>query len=646
MSKLNGTGVARWLLITFAGVCTLVASVMWLSLTTSNLVQLNSKQLVQQGIPALEEIGDLESSASSVVNHLYLFYTTTDQAAFESERLRLSAKIERDLNLIRQHGISAEDVLLVEQIIEQLNHVIQQFTAEMSMSERDWNKLREHLSVAQTISDSLSIQLYQWKSELRNRARYGGQATLQEVSNLNRILIVFSAFISIVAGFVLFIIYGRIKDRDALFQLAYNDELTGLPNRQQLELNLDQHLAENKQGALLLIRVARYELLTTTYGHSTAQLLILHATQWLEQQLVSLPCNASIYRYGDDSWMIHSVGETKHPILTEMVEHIMGLSKHPISVEGRPFNMICTMGVGCYPNDGNSVEALLRNTQAALQDAVSSPSGYCFFDTAMTQTREQWLAMESALREALDRDEFELYYQVKVESQQSRAIGAEALIRWSRNGEMISPGQFIPIAERSGLILPIGNWVIEETCRQLNQWRAKGLELLPIAINISSQQFQQTHFPQLVADLLSQYQIEPALLELEITEEIAATQPEQVVATMNRLKSIGVTIALDDFGTGYSSLSYLQRFPIDTLKIDRSFIHHMGSCTESYAIINLLLSLARQMRYKVVAEGVETQEQYKTLQVKGCDMLQGFLFDKPQPVIEFEAYLLPEKKRG
>lgn len=639
MSKASGIGIARWLFIAFVGVSGLVATVIGVSLKTSDMVQHNSEQLVQKGIPALEEIGNLERSVSAWVNRLYLFYATTEQEPFVREQQKLLTLIRRDLSLVRQHGIASSQAEQLESGILQLQGAIGRFTAEMQSGSRDWDLLRVHLAQAQSIADRLDQTLAQWQVSIRTRARNGGQATLKEVNNLSTILVIFSVTVSAVAGFVLWALYGRVKDRDALFRLAYVDELTGLPNRLQLEESIESRIEQQKNGSLFLLKVDRYELLTSTYGHSTGHLLILNASQWLEQQLAALPVEASLYRYSDDSWMIHCLNKTDKQALTALAENLLELSLYPISVEQRPFNMHCTLGVSRYPVDGLKAESLCRNTLAALQDAADNPDSYCFFDKEMTRSREQWLAIDSALREALEKNEFELYYQVKVCSKNTEAVGAEALIRWWRNGEMVPPGQFINIAERSGLIVPIGNWVLEQACRQLQEWRNHGYRLIPIAVNISAQQFQQADFPDLVSDALARYQLEPRYLELEITEEVAAAHPDQVVATMGRLKGIGVSIALDDFGTGYSSLSYLQRFPIDTLKIDRSFVRHMDSCAENYAIIDLMLSLARQMGYNVVAEGVETKEQHKTLQTKGCDMLQGFLFDKPQPVSNFLAYL-------
>lgn len=643
--KLSGMGVARWLFVAFVGVTCLVATVIGLSLRTSDMVQLNSEQLVHKGIPALEEIGNLEGSVAGLLNRLYLCYATTNLTPFLQEKRKLQTLIDRDLKLIRQHGVSEVEVKRLEQGLNSLEGAIERFTGEMEQSSRDWEQLRVHLAEAQTISEELALMLNRWQESIRSRARNGGEATLHEVNNLSTILVLFSIVVSIVAAFVLWALYGRVKDRDALFRLAYVDELTGLPNRLQLEECIEKRIEEQKNGSLFLIKVVQYQLLSSTYGHSTGHLLILNASQWLEQQLASLPVEAALYRYSDDSWMVHCLGKTDKRSLTVLAENLLELSQHPISVEQRPFNMHCSLGISRYPIDGIVPEALQRNSLAALQDASDSPEGYCFFDKEMTRSREQWLATDAALREALKEGEFELYYQVKVNASDGTAVGAEALIRWIRNGELVPPGQFISIAERSGLIVPIGNWVLTEACRQLDEWKKQGLELVPVAVNISAQQFQQSNFPELVSRALATFEVEPQFLELEITEEVAAAHPDQVVSTMSRLKNIGVSIALDDFGTGYSSLSYLQRFPIDTLKIDRSFVRHMGSCEENYAIIDLMLALARQMGYKVVAEGVETKEQHMSLHTKGCDMLQGFLFDRPQPVPKFTTYLKSSKQQ-
>ncbi len=347
---------------------------------------------------------------------------------------------------------------------------------------------------------------------------------------------------------------------------------------------------------------------------------------------------AQLYRLNTDTLALICLDSVSHAAAEQRAAAMLAIQSDKLVLEGREFHAELRLGLCLFPADGEAVDDLIRNADAAMHAAVEGGPAIAF-TLRMAQDSAEWLTLESALRHALQRGDFELHYQPKLCARTENLCAAEALIRWRRDGQLVSPGLFIPVAEESGLSIPLGTWVLREACRQWQAWQQAGMSPVPVAVNISTQQFSDPAFPALVAATLAEFSIPVGMIELEITEAVAASDPEQVVNTLQALKATGVTLAIDDFGTGYSSLAYLQRFPIDTLKIDQAFVRRLGEDTEAAAIIELIQGLAQALDLKVVAEGVETVAQKQFLQAAGCTQLQGYLFSKPLPVAEFSRWL-------
>jgi EAL domain-containing protein (putative c-di-GMP-specific phosphodiesterase class I)/CheY-like chemotaxis protein len=299
------------------------------------------------------------------------------------------------------------------------------------------------------------------------------------------------------------------------------------------------------------------------------------------------------------------------------------------------------MGIALYPKDAEQSSALLRNADVAMYRAKElGRNSMQFYTPGLNATTLARLELDTALRRALERDEFVLYYQPKVELQHGQVIGAEALIRWQHPLlGMVSPGDFIPLAEETGLIEPIGEWVIEHAVAQIKAWQNEGLPDIRLAVNLSARQFQQENLPKVVMQALRLHDVDAQYLELEVTESAVMQDPEKTVASLRELKKIGVHLALDDFGTGYSSLNYLKRFPIDTLKIDQSFVRDITTDPDDAAIALTVISLAHSLRRRVVAEGVETEAQLSFLRRHRCDEMQGYYFSRPLPADAFTSLL-------
>jgi len=320
-----------------------------------------------------------------------------------------------------------------------------------------------------------------------------------------------------------------------------------------------------------------------------------------------------------------------------VAQKIIAAVAQPVVLEAHEFHITASIGIGTYPDDSEDMQGLLKNADISMYRAKEQgKNNYQFYSALMNIHTLDRLALESGLRHALERNEFLLHYQPKVDIGSGRITGMEALLRWQRPGqELIAPAQFIALAEETGLIVPIGEWVLRTACARNKSWREEGLPPLRIAVNLSARQFAHANLLQDVARALRETGLDPAALEFEITESMVMHDPERAVTLLTRLKAMGIHLSIDDFGTGYSSLSYLKRFPIDSVKIDRSFIHDIPGDADDAAITRAIIAMAHSLRLKVIAEGVETEEQLSFLRELGCDEMQGYYFSEPLAEDEF-----------
>jgi diguanylate cyclase (GGDEF)-like protein/PAS domain S-box-containing protein len=443
-----------------------------------------------------------------------------------------------------------------------------------------------------------------------------------------------------------FIVMSDITERkeaeQQIYRLAYYDALTSLPNRALLYSLVEQALAEahrtHGHGALLILDINRFKHLNDSFGHSAADKLLQEIAQRLSTTLRS---EDVVARMGGDEFVIalFDIAQRDHAGL--VAQKILDVLSTPFHVEHFELIVTTSIGIAVYPEDGRDCETLIRCADVAMYRAKQqSNHGYVFYSHDMNLRSIERLKLETGLRRGLERNELRLFYQPQIDLQSGRLIGAEALIRWFHPEHgIIPPGQFIPIAEETGLILPIGEWVIAEACRQIGAWRAAGMPLVRIAVNISSRQFR-PDLPAKVFDILKRFDTDPALLELELTESMLMHNAEDVIAMMQQLSDGGLSLSLDDFGTGFSSLAYLTRFPIDKLKIDQSFVRGIPEGAKDIAIARTIISLAQNLELKVLAEGVETEAQADFLCHAGCDQMQGYLFSKPIPAEDFGKMLV------
>ena len=424
----------------------------------------------------------------------------------------------------------------------------------------------------------------------------------------------------------------RKQTEERLHFLANHDPLTALPNRTMFHDALRHAIAQAKlhgeQLALLFIDLDRFKVINDSLGHDAGDQLLRAVAERLSGALKESDLLA---RLGGDEFVMliertHDVQEIAH-----FAESILRALGKPFMLEGREFFVSCSIGISLFPHDGEDGQSLLKNADIALYRAKETGKNtYQFFSADMNSKAFEILVMENSLRSALKRNEFRLRFQPQIRLSDGQIAGAECLLRWSHPdlGE-VPPLRFIPLAEETGLINPIGEWLLHEACREAKAWEDAGLPPIRLSVNLSPRQFQRATLLPTVASALRDSGLAPERLELEITESVIMRQPEEAVALMEDLTDLGVWLAIDDFGTGYSSLSHLKHFPIQTLKIDRSFIEGVTDHHDDKAIAETIITLGKQLGLTVIAEGVETRAQHSFLTARGCDMGQGYLYGRP-----------------
>ncbi len=430
---------------------------------------------------------------------------------------------------------------------------------------------------------------------------------------------------------------------DKISYLAYHDTLTDLPNRLTLIERLTQAFGSAQRNhekvAVMFIDLDRFKIINDTLGHQIGDQLLIQVAQRLQACVRS---SDIVARLGGDEFVVCLPELEGTESVFQMADKILRTLGEAYSIEGNKLHSSPSIGIALFPGDGASVEEVMKNADVAMYHAKSrGRNNYQFFEAAMNQASLQRLELENDMRSALECEEFVLHYQPKINIASGRVSGVEALVRWQHPTKgLIPPAMFIPIAEDSGLMLPLGEWVMRTACRQLRLWFLQGMTDIQMSINISARQFRQKNLAQIVADIITAENIDPALLEFEITESMAMDNPHETIAAMTTLRGLGVKLAIDDFGTGYSSLSYLKRFPMNTLKLDRSFVKDIETDPSDAAICLATIGLAHNLGLDVVAEGVETEKQFGYLKKLGCDKIQGYYFSRPLPVAEAQAYIM------
>ncbi len=434
----------------------------------------------------------------------------------------------------------------------------------------------------------------------------------------------------------------RLAAEAMIEKMAYYDALTGLPNRLLVHDRLNQALAHarlhRRQTAVMMMDLDRFKIINDTLGHPVGDQVLKTIAERLLFRLREVD---TIARLGGDEFalVIPDLSETSDiakiaQVVLEEVSRMIKIGEHELVVTP-------SIGISVFPSDGDDAVTLIKNAEAALYQAKEERNRYQLYAPAMNACASEWLMLESHLRRALERDELILHYQPQINISNGKVVGAEALIRWKHPERgMISPATFIPLAEETGLIVPISVWVLRTACAQNVAWQKMGLPPVRIAVNLSGRHLSKhAELVRQVAEALEATGMAPEFLELELTESILMENVEATIKTLGQISDMGVMLSIDDFGTGYSSLSYLKRFPIDTLKIDQTFVRDSASDDGDAAIVKAVIALAHSLQLNVIAEGVETEKQLAFLRSQGCDEVQGYFFSRPLPADGLTAFI-------
>ncbi len=437
-------------------------------------------------------------------------------------------------------------------------------------------------------------------------------------------------------------VHERLRAEERARHLSLHDALTGLPNRRLLQDRIEQAIAQARREewriAVLFIDLDRFKTINDTLGHGTGDEVLREMARRLKTMLRDTD---TVARVGGDEFVIVLPNvrgaEEMAPTTAKLMKHL----SEPCWIAGRELHVTPSIGVSFYPEDGDDPQKLLSHADSAMYHAKAmGRRNVQIYAATMSERLQRRLKLENDLHFAESRGELELYYQPRIDLATRRANGFEALLRWNHPQEgLIEPATFIPIAEESGLIVPIGNWVIGEACRQVREWQDEGLVIRSVAVNISARQFFDPGLIYRIRNALRGYGLRPEQLEIEITESTLMENTDATLGMLGELGVLGVKLSIDDFGTGFSSLAYLKRFHVDNLKVDHSFVRDIGTDPDDAAIVRAIISLAQGLQLRVIAEGVETREQFEFLAACGCDEAQGYYFARPMRAADLRAYL-------
>ncbi|HEC05575.1 MAG TPA: EAL domain-containing protein [Thiolapillus brandeum] len=447
----------------------------------------------------------------------------------------------------------------------------------------------------------------------------------------------------------------RKRTEEHIFQLANFDSLTGLPNRELFKAYAGRLLAAAKRdgtrAAVLLLDLDRFKRINDSLGYKAGDQLIKEVAGRIASCMRECDLAAKVHAMDDLSYSLARPGGDEFMLLIRGVDRADGVARfaqrlsevlaQPLSVMQQEIFFSASIGISMFPDDAQEQDLLIKNADIALGYAKDSGGGcFRFFSEEMNDWANKRVDLEARLNHAVKNNEFQLHYQPQISLDSGRLTGFEALLRWWPEGrDMVPPNEFIPIAEETGVITEIGAWVIHQACKQLRAWKDQGYDPVPVAVNVSARQFVDKDLVKLIKEELSAFGLDPGLLELELTERVIMRSLEETGVKLRALKEVGVKLSVDDFGTGYSSMNYLKRFPLDALKIDRSFVMDLVTDSNDESIIRAIVAMSKGLGLHTVAEGVETDQQKELLSSIGCDLMQGYLYSRPVPAEEAESYL-------
>ena len=585
----------------------------------------------------------IEDSAAPILNRdgevigaVLVFHDVTEKAKIRNEKQQLSSILEATPDFVSISTVDGKQVYMNQAGKRMLGIRDEGDVAGLAMLDAYPGWIRGFM---ENEAIPLVVENGVWEGETALLSRDGTEIPVSQVIIAHKNADGKVKFLSTIARDV-----SERKHFEAqLLHQATHDALSGLPNRLLFHDRLGQALAQAGRAegmiAVMLLDLNRFKTINDTLGHDTGDLLLKEVAHRLAGCLRE---KDSIARWGGDEFAF-LLPDLDHPeAAAEVATKVLGALSYPFDLADEEMYINASIGIALYPADDQSREGLVKNAEVAMYRAKEQgESAYQFFTADMNARAFEHLTLENSLRKALERGELQLYYQPQVDLETGKVSGMEALLRWQHpDFGMVSPAQFIPLAEETGLIVPIGEWVLREACRQNKAWQDAGLGRMRVSVNLSARQFRQQDIVEMTAAVLKETGLTADCLELELTESYIMQNPEAAISTLKQLEQMGVFLSIDDFGTGYSSLSYLRRFPIDCLKIDRSFVQDVPGSADAVAIVSAIVAMAYSLMLEVVAEGVETDEQLAFLKRLQCNRMQGFLFSRPIPADEFEKLVI------
>jgi diguanylate cyclase (GGDEF)-like protein/PAS domain S-box-containing protein len=497
-----------------------------------------------------------------------------------------------------------------------------------------------HESIWESIRKSGRWDHEQW-SLRKNGDEYAERISITAVTDMLKRIVQYIVVFSDITQ--------RKLDEERIRYQANYDALTGLPNRALFMDRLTQALTQagrsDQRLGLMFIDLDGFKLVNDTLGHDKGDELLVEASKRL---MTCVRQGDTVARLGGDEFTIimPNLGDVRNAPM--VAQRIIDSLEQPFLLRTHEAFVSGSIGIATFPDDAGDAATLLRNADAAMYRAKEQgKANYQFFTAELNAQVSERMIIKNGLSKAMERNEFMLYYQPKCDLATGRMVGVEALLRWrSADMGMVSPVKFIPVMEETGLIGQVGEWAIETACHQHREWRNAGFPFMRVAVNLSVRQLRQNNLDEVVADILKRTGINASGLELEITESMIMKDTENAIALLQRLRGMGIHLAMDDFGTGYSSLSYLKRFPLDTIKIDRSFVNDIATDPDDLEIIRTIIQMGHSLRRRIVAEGVETEEQRKLLRKLKCDEMQGYLVSPPVPASEIDRMLSEGREAG
>lgn len=597
--------------------------------------------LLREGIPTLRNLADFESAllryqlslnkyyASSITRERYLEIS-------EEARSQMDGKIDLLLRSISQQEDKAkadENYKLILSLGPELDMTLTSQTI-------SWDEARRILADLNAATVSIRSELKVIRTQSEDAVLDASDRVASNVDTVSWLVHIFNGASLLAALFLIYLFRARLSTERKLALQALIDPLTGLPNRRHFESRVQK--LDQPEFRVLLGVIDRFERVTAGFGHTFADKLIQELMQRVSNVVEGR--NAEVFRLDGANFAVLCCVPCQSEALFTFIVDLQAKVSEPFDLDGREIHVSLSLGIAEYPAHGKDATELLKNSDAALQAAREEGNGsYMLYSPLLNAKAQERLELEAALRHAIEKVELELYYQPQMRLVDGTLVGFEALIRWRRDGKLVSPAEFIPIAEASGSIVPIGDWILEQACRQAKMWTDIFGRKISVAINISPRQFRHPEFALKVEKALRDSRVDPACIELEITEGIVM-EGKSVVSLLRRIRHLGVSLAVDDFGTGYSSLGYLKHFPVDKLKIDQSFIRNLTTDTNDAAITQAVITLGHHLGLAVIAEGVEDEEQERLLSEWSCDEIQGYKYGKPMTVDQASVFIDQEQR--